>query len=154
MATIYVVLGSSGEWVDAKTWNVCFRSSEAAAEEVRARCQREADEYCKWRQKKRPHFSFRRRHAHLNNEEWMAEDQAQRAAMFDKWFSWDYTGAKYYVDSLSEDPAADPRWAAHQAHWDKWLADQVAEQMKHCTVDDRSAFAKLGDLLKAKLTLR
>jgi len=45
-------------------------------------------------------------------------------------------------------------WHQRQAWWNNWLAEQVAEQMKHCTVDDRSPFAKLGDLLKAKLTLR
>jgi hypothetical protein len=154
MATIYIVLGTCGEWADHEKWNVCFKASMEEAESVRKMCQEQAEEYCKWRQKRRPHFSFRRRHAHLNDEEWRNEDQARRAAMFDKWFSWDYTGTKYYVESVSDDPAADPRWAAHQAHWDKWLADQVAEQMKHCTIDDRSPFAKLGDLIKSKLTMR
>ena len=152
MATIFVVTGSSGYWADASTWNVCFKTTKEAAEEVRALCQRQADEYNKWREKRRSlKKSFFKRHTQLENDEFYAEEQAKRAAMFDKWFSYDREGARYRVETVSEDPAVDPSWIERQ----QWLADyqakQVAEQMRHCTVDDRSAFAKLGDLLKLTL---
>lgn len=155
MATIYIVLGSSGEWADATTWNVCFRSTAEEAEEIRKLCQAQADEYCRWHRKKRPiSKSFFKRHSQLENDEFAAEEKAKRDAMFDKWFSWDRDGAKYYVHTLSENPTADPRWIAQQAWWENWQDEQRAEQLKHCTLDDRSAFAKLGDLIKSKLTLR
>lgn len=154
MTTIYVVLGSTGEWADASTWNVCYKTTKEAAEEARVRCQKEADDYYKWRQHRRPQKSFMRRHNRLEQEEYAAEEAARRAAMFDKFFSCDYTGTRYRVDTLSEDPATDPMWISREQWWVAWQAEQVAEQLKHCTVDDRSPFAKLGDLLKSKLTIR
>lgn len=155
MATIYIVIGSSGEWADATTWNVCFKTTKEEAEEVRKLCQEQADEYCRWHKKRRPlSRSFFKRHSQLENDEFAAEDKAKRDLMFDKWFSYDRDGAKYYVDSLSENPSVDPRWIAQEAWWRNWQDEQRAEQLQHCTLDDRSAFAKLGDLIKQKLTMK
>ena len=152
MATVYVVMGSSGEWADAQTWNVCFKPTKEAAEEIRKLCQAQADEYVRWYLKKRPlSKSFFKRHSVLENEEFSNEENAKRDAMFDKWFSADRDGAKYYVSSLSEDPAVDPRWIDQQAWWKNWQEEQRAEQLKHCTLEDRGPIAKLGDLLKSKL---
>jgi len=153
MTTVYIVLGTTGEYADREQWNVCFKETEEEARKVRDLCQKQADEYCLWK-KRRPSKSFMRRLSRYEDEEYRAEEMGKRAAMFDKFFSCDYTGTRYYVQSLSTDPADDPLWHQRQAWWNNWLAEQVAEQMKHCTVDDRSPFAKLGDLLKAKLTLR
>jgi len=155
VATIYVVTGSSGYWADASTWNVCFKTTREAAEEIQKLCQAQADEYNRWREKTRSlKKSFFKRHAQLENDEFYTEEQARRAAMFDKWFSYDREGARYRVETVSEDPAVDPSWIERE----KWFADyqekQRAEQLAHCTVDDRTPFAKLGDLLKSKLTLR
>jgi hypothetical protein len=155
VATIYVVIGSSGFWADATTWNVCFKSTKEEADAVCKLCQEQADEYTRWYKKKRPiSRSFFKRHTPLQEEEFAAEEQAKREAMFDKWFSWDRDGAKYVVHTLAENPSEDPRWLDHQAWWKNWQDEQRAEQLKHCTLDDRSAFAKLGDLIKAKLTMK
>jgi len=154
MATVYIVVGATGEWADREKWNVCFCRTREAAETTRDMCQQQGDEYFKMRHKKRPQRSFLRRHSHIRDEEYRAEEKAVREAMFDKFFSCDYTGTKYYVEEVGNEPENDPRWIAHQAWWENWQAERVAEQMKHCTVDDRSAFSRLGDLLKSKLTLR
>jgi len=154
MATVYVVIGHTGEWADASTWNVCFKETREEAEVVLARCQKEANEYFKFRQKKRPQKSFLRRLSRFEDEEYRAQEEGLRNAMFDKWFQCDYTGTRYRIDTLSTDPAEDPGWIQRQAWWANWQAEQVAEQMKHCTIDDRGPIAKLGDLLKNKLTLR
>lgn len=152
MATIYVVLGTTGEWADREQWNVCFKPTQAEAEEVRALCQAQADDYYRWYYDRRPKKSFLRRHDQIRNLEFRDEMEARREAMFDKWFSCDYTKTKYYVFSLSEDPSVDPRWIEHKAWWKNWEAERLAEQ--GFTLDDRSPIAKLGDLLRRKLTLR
>lgn len=152
--TIYIILGTTGEWADREKWNVCWVESKEEAETLRALCQKQGEDYFKWRQKTRPQRSFLRRHSPIRDEEYRAEETAFRAAMFDKFFSCDYTGTKYHVEAISKNPAVDPRWIAQQEWWAKWQAEQLAEQMRHCTVDDRGPFAKLGDLLKSKLTLR
>lgn len=150
MATIYVVIGTTGEWADSSTWNVCYRTTKEEADKICDLCQAQADEYLAW-MKKRPAKSFLKRHSWLENYSWQEEDRARRAMMFDKWFSHDFTGTAYSVRSLSEDPAADPDFFQYLAMRKQWEDDQRAEQLKHCTVDDRSPIAKLGDLIKSKL---
>jgi hypothetical protein len=87
---LYVVIGSSGEYSDHSEWPVCWRSTIEEAQLVVEQCQREAEAFQRW-------------HNAEMVPDW-SEEQRRKAAMLDQSFTHGYTGTRYYVWTIPEDP--------------------------------------------------